>query len=661
MVRLKIRQNNTWMNSEITKMMKERDKIYKRKIKNPNDENLQYEFNKIKNSINNKIKASKKLFYRNQWERAGNNYKKQWKFINKFFKMDTRESPIHPIKIGQNEINNTMEIANNMNQYFTHVGINIIREIDHEIHRRGINHIFDEVRCENVMFVNPTEVAEMREIISDLKQHSAPGHDEITVRDLNILKEDLVEILVSLVNDVITTGIFPEALKIIRITPIFKSGKREALNNYRPISVVSVFSKIIEKILKKRMLSYINKYSLIDEFQYGFLKDSSTLGAAVDFINHISKSLDEKQVVIAVFIDLRKAFDVVSPIILLNKLEKMGFRGVVHNLIESYLLERKQYVKLENNVRSDPLQTITGVPQGSVLGPLIYSLYTLNLKCANLHATYFSFADDTVLVYTGTDQETLQTQINLDISRYQNWLYSNKLKINIEKTKYMVFKQKNKIVDNLDISLNGISIERVSWTKYLGLVVDDKLDWNNHISEMYDKTIPFIAAIFKCRDYLTKKSKMNIYNSFFLSRLRYMLPVWGTCGRTNFNKVQILQNKILKILFNYNRLTSTETLYRELKVSKISIILELEQCKLMHKIVNKKQKSNTKITFCNSIHEHETRIHNNIYQIFTRTNIGLNNAIVNASKTYNILPEYIKNIKRYTKFVKELKIHLISK
>ena len=367
--------------------------------------------------------------------------------------------------------------------------------------------------CENSLFLSLTSEQEIQEIILELKKDSAPGYEKITVKDILNLKDVLSTSLTELVNQVLLCGVFPPELKVNKITPIYKAGARDSMNNYRPISVTSVFSKIIEKIIKMRMLSFINKYVLYNEFQYGFLKNSSTLSATVDFINFVSRALDDNNIVVAVFVDFGKAFDVVSFDVLFKKLEKMGFRGIILSLIKTFLENRQQYVTI-NNVNSGKLSSTCGMPQGSVLGPLLYSIYVYNLHRANLSAQYFSFADDTVLVYTGTSERTLNSDINADLKSYLNWLYSNKLKINIDKTKYIVFKQKNKDVFNMDLKIKDTLLQQVSEIKYLGLIVDEQLGWYEHINHIKEKIVPMIPVLFKCRNYLTKKTKNNVLYIF---------------------------------------------------------------------------------------------------------------------------------------------------
>ena len=655
--KIKIRKNNEWINGEILAMMKERDKIYKKKLKYPDNAQLKVDFKEIKNKINNKIKTLKNQFFRSSWANTGNNVKKQWRFINRFYNNRDTATKVKNLNIDGNNKTDIGEIVMHFNDHFSRVGKNIVSELNRIIESIGFSPGNGEVVCGNTMFVELTNVQEVREIISELKQNAAPGHDAITVRDIMSLRDDLIPILTKLINNCLELGIFPEELKIGKITPIYKSGSRDCMHNYRPITVVSVFSKIIEKIIKKRMISFIQTYVQADRFQYGFSEGSSTLCAAMDLTDHISRALDNKQVVIAVFIDLQKAFDVVSTDILLNKLDGMGFRGVIYNLLKSYVQDRKQYVSL-SGVNSSFLNSECGVPQGSVLGPLLYLLYVLNLKHANLRAQYFTFADDTVLVYAGEEEGTLTDVVNDDLKLYLNWLYRNKLKINIGKTKYMVFKQKNKSIQNLNITMDNVALEEVQCIKYLGLMVDNKLGWKEHISYLRSKLMPMIPIIFKSRSYLSEKTKYMVYNSFFLSHLRYLLPIWGTCSNTDLNTVKVMQNKILKILFHYDRLTSTETLYSELRVPKIDVLLELEQIKIVYKFINKTQKSNIPIRLLNEVHIYDTRSQNNIYTVNTRTNIGLHNPFTQACKVYNRIPDNIKNIGRFPYFVKRTKMYL---
>lgn len=650
-------RQNYWMDQEVLNLMKDRDRLYKIKIRKPNDVQIAENFNVLKNKINNKIRVLKNRHFKNEWEQTGTNSRRQWQFINRLVKEGYCETKINSLIIDDTEIQDKDLIVNKLNEHFTEIGTNIMKEVEAERQAFNYNIHNNEINIGNSCYLEYTNEAEVLEVILELKPNSAPGHDQISVKDILNLQQYITPILKVLIDSVFTSGIFPDELKVSKMSPIYKAGAKTSPNNYRPISVLSVFSKILEKIIKKRMLSFIEKFIQVDKYQYGFIKNSNTLSATVDFVDFISRALDKSQLVVAVFIDLKKAFDVVDISLLLEKLSGMGFRGAIHGLIETYLINRQQYVKL-NKYSSGFLISRSGVPQGSVLGPLLYSLYVLSLKYSRVNARYFTFADDTVLVYTGNDENDLCFEVNADLKKYMNWLYCNKLKINSDKTKYILFKQKNKITDNITIQMNNVSIEQVSHIKYLGLVVDDKLTWSMHMNYMREKILPIIPALFKHRYYLTKKSKYNVYNAFVLPHLRYLIPVWGSGAQCHITNIITLQNTVVKILFNFDRLTNSDMLYRELNISPIIKIYEFEQDKLMHKILKQSQKSNINIVLSNDVHQYNTRSNCDIYQTVTKTNIGLNNPIVRASKSYNKLPGEIKNISNFNTFVIRLKHYL---
>lgn len=364
--------------------------------------------------------------------------------------------------------------------------------------------------------------------------------------------------------------------------------------------------------------------------------------------------------VITVFIDLKKAFDVVSWEVLLGKLESMGFRGLIYDILKSYLYNRRQAVYIDRLGSSVEVGEC-GVPQGSVLGPLLYSLHVLSLRDAGLTGRYVTFADDTVLLYGGGDLEDLERVVNADLERYSGWLLCNKLKINILKTNFIFFKQKNKISRNPVITIKNISIKQVTHTKYLGLIIDEKLNWREHMTHVTSKIVPMLGAIYRIRDYLTHKSRMYIYNSFFLSHFRYLLPLWGSCGQVDFNKMQVLQNKTLKILFKLDWRTHTVELHRRLGVLNLRELLLIEQGKYIFKVTNKIQKSNIKIVFSEDVHRHYTRAqHNLCWDGRIRTNIGLHNPAYRAATAYNELPDAIKLMSSLSKFSDRLKNYLMD-
>ena len=549
-------------------------------------------------------------------------------------------------------ISDPKQISQAFNEYFINTG----REILNSINGPGANVIFYEFLTDGSMYFKKTNCTELMTIVDELNKRSATGHDKISVKDILLLEDDLIPILVLLINKSFTEGIFPSVLKYSRVSPIHKGGGKTLLDNYRPISVVSAFSKIIELIFKKRLVEFVKMFVGYDDFQYGFQEQSGTLSATMDFVDYVSSALDEGNYAVAILIDLRKAFDVVDHTILLKKLQEMGIRGKAFTFVKSYIENREQYTQV-NGISSTTLQTNCGVPQGSVLGPILFSLHIRSLQLAGLLGRYFLYADDMLLVYKHKNIHNLEAIINNDLALYHQWITTNKLKINTKKTTYIVFAQKNTNPSNMCIRIGGDRINRVHSAKYLGLILDERLTWGNHLGHIEDKIIPMVGALYRCRDYLSRAFLYQIYNAYFLSVFRYLITVWGTCGGTTFIKAQRLQNKVVKVLFGLNWRTPTDTVYSVTKISKLSEILKQEQSKFMFKVVTDSIKCNIPTRFINEIHNHCTRNQNKLFLSNVRTNVGLNSPINQCIVTFNTLPSELTETRSFNLFKRKIKQH----
>lgn len=659
------REGNNWMTLEILNLIKQRDKMYKklnylRKNKIQVNNKIEHEFNKLKNMVTDEIRKQKSLYFSEKWNKAGTNMKKQWNVINSLINKKNTSKNISMIEINGTGISDPLRIVNEFNQFFSNIGQTIVTSVNNEyLNNIGKIH-FNELHVKNSVFMNSTTQNEVNSVLMDLNVNSAAGSDGITVKDLLIIKDLIIPGLTNLINNTFKSGIFPEVLKTGKIVPIFKSGDTKILTNYRPITVIPTFSKLIECLIKTRITSFIEQNIGFDTYQYGFSKGSNTESAITDFLNYVNTELDNKKIIVTVFVDLKKAFDVVDHDVLLSKFYFMGIRGTALTLLKTYLNDRRQYV-LVDGVISDVKMSNYGVPQGSVLGPLFYILLVLSLRLAGLSGRYFTFADDTALVYTGADIDLLETQINNDLLKYSQWLLHNKLKINIEKTVYMVFHQKNVNLRNIHLKINNTVIKQVSYTKYLGLIIDEKLNWSKHLEHINNKIVPMLGALARCAAYLNHSNRTLIYNAYILSNLRYLIAIWGTMGSVKFKKLQRLQNKAIKILHRIPYLTPTTYLYRETKLNPLPYILELEQCKLIYKIINHKQKSNSEFIFNEQVHTHNTRGINDIHLTASRTNKGLYNPLTQAIVTFNKLPLHIRGLSTCGSFVKNLKTFLDSK
>ena len=289
-------------------------------------------------------------------------------------------------------------------------------------------------------------------------------------------------ILSRILNLSFETGIFPDICKIAKVIPIYKKDDPLFCQNYRPISLLPIFSKIFEKIIYKRMYSFLDNNKLIYSHQFGFRANYSMDHALISITEHIKKYLDMVYLVAGIFIDLEKAFDTVNHKILCNKLPYYGFRGKIVDLIKSYLSNRKQCVSI-NGFNSNQLSINCGVPQRSTLGPLLFLIYINDFRFCLKESQSSHFADDTCIVYSAKKIKTLETVINFDLKCSSEWLKANRLSLNVDKTKLLLFQSKVRKVDNgsFSIKLQGVKLSPSNSVKYLGVFIDNHLSWDTHI------------------------------------------------------------------------------------------------------------------------------------------------------------------------------------
>ena len=293
------------------------------------------------------------------------------------------------------------------------------------------------------------------------------------------------------------SGIIPDNLKVALVTPIFKSNDETKFENYRPISVLTCFSKLLEKLMAKRLTMFIGNYKILSKHQYGFRQNRSTEHAIINFVDKITTAIDQGKFSVGIFLDLSKAFDTINHRILIRKLDHYCIRGIAKKWFENYLCNRKQLVKY-NGVKSEEMTITSGVPQGSVLGPLLFLLYINDIQyCSNL-VSIILFADDTNILYSDACLETLNEILQTEMNKITYWLNVNKLSLNTTKTELILFRSRNKKSKyDLKISINQENIKQVQNINFLGIVIDEFLTWRDHINLIAKKIIKCAANYFQ--------------------------------------------------------------------------------------------------------------------------------------------------------------------
>ena len=416
------------------------------------------------------------------------------------------------------------------------------------------------------------------------------GPASIPLKLLKLVSDIIVVPLCCIINVSFTTGVFPDVLKVAKVIARHKGGPSDDLNNYRPISLLSIFDKIIEKLMHKRLYEFLDDHEILFINQFGFRKLSSTIHAILDITERIRETLDKGKYGCGVFIDLKKAFDTVNHDILLTKLEHYGIRTNILAWFESYLKERKQFVFF-NGKSSDILNISCGVPQGSVLVPLLFLIYINDLPNISSKLNFFLFADDTNLYYESDDLMELEKTMNKELKQLSLWLNVNRLALNIGKTNFIVFRGKKKPCNhNVTLLMNKKAIEQKPYVKYLGLLIDEHLNWREQISTTTKKISRSVGIICKLRSCLNSSLLLTLYYSLVYSHLTYGIHAWGSACKTELDKVLILQKKAVRAMTG-NRwyqthgepgpLASSNPLFKHLSILKVEDVYKLNVAKFI--------------------------------------------------------------------------------
>lgn len=654
-----------WINKNILDKINRKNILWHRHKYNPEDKDKEMDFVKEKKLVSAAIKEMKNNYYHRKFSDCKNKPKKMWSLINSITQNKIKDIAI-PVKLHKADLilTNGMDICEFFNEFFSTVGSNLAQAIPAKYHNDKI-YTTAKVDCQQTNYglttLKSATTEEIIKIINNLDPNTSSGIDNINTKIIKCVKSSRIDELTRCINNCLDSGIFPSNLKIAKVSPIYKSGTKFDPSNYRPISVLPVISKIFEKVIYNRLEKYLNSINFLYDKQYGFRPKSNTLSATVDLVTKIKNNIDDKKIVLGIFIDLKKAFDTVSHDILLNKLEDVGITGNAHKIFKSYLTDRFQVVKIaEYQSLQKPITY--GVPQGSILGPILFLIYVNNISKLKLKGELSLYADDTCLFYFADKIESIIQDAQDDLNMLNIWFQCNLLTLNVAKTHYVIFAAKNKTINEFEpLKINNVTISRSDSEKYLGLILDDQLTWKPHIGKLRSKLVSLTGALRSIVGCLPLKVRYTIYNSLVKPHIDYLIEVWGSAAKTNLDLIQTSQNRLIKTLFHFDYLTPTKKVYKKTKLLNIYHTYRYYTCILIRKILFKK--IHTNITF-NTKNEfvqlRRLRCSNDIVLRPPRTNYGKKNITYEGATLYNNLPNNIKEAKNMKIFKNLLRSHLAN-
>lgn len=578
-----------WITPGILKCIRNRNKMQKKLRSNPFNEILLITYRRYRNFCTKLIKKLKRDYERQLLRDTRKNAKGLWDNIAKI--TNFKKSKYSTSKL-LNVRASGYESANFVNTYFSNVG----KRLADAMAGTCVEHDFDTPSQLSSFVLFETDEDEIHTTLMNLKTSSAPGHDNIPTHFLKMAKTELVPILTHLVNLCFDSGTFPSLLKESLITPIYKGGDEGDVGNYRPISVLPSISKILEKLINKRLLKYLDKFNILSESQFGFRTGRSTEDAVAALTSVVADSLDNKTKCLAVFLDLKKAFDTVSLPILVHKLERLGIRDSPLKLLTSFVSGRLQRVKLGQTM-SDFNSIDCGVPQGSVLGPTLFLIYINDLCNMTIpYAKVFSYADDTAVVFTGDSWREVKAHAENGLRKVAQWLNANLLTLNTAKTNFISFAINDRFqpetsflikihscdlanTNNPDQECSCPAIEKVQTTKYLGVMLDQRLNWYSHI-DLVAGRLRKLIWIFKELRYIADKKLLNgVYIALAQSITIYCITLWGGALKTKFLEVERAQRALLKVMYFKRRIFPTLDLYR------IADLLTVRKLYILHNVL----------------------------------------------------------------------------
>lgn len=546
---------------------------------------------------------------------AAGDDRKTWKLYKEIVFNQHQQKKDQPITIKGISTENTPNACNTINDHFCSAGEHLASEIV-SIHGYEVNDIEDlyPQHANNNWSFKETNTVDVVRAINCLPDKKSTGIDNVPINLLKSTSSAIAPLIVFCFNLAIRICFFPEELLKGRLKLIHKSGDFD-IENFRGLTLLPALSKIFEYLLSEQLIEYLHSISFFSNNQYGFLKNSSCIGAAhqlVDFIklNFRKKQGKKKKYVACIFVDLKRAFDTVDPIRLERKLRRSGLSPSASKFMLSYLSNRRTATVVGNET-SFFRRILVGVAQGSKMGPLHFLIYINDLFQLEFLGNILMYADDTVLYYAADSAEELEKMMLNDMNLLHKWCVRNILTINVGKTCYMTFGRASLLPD-LNIVIDNETIKRVRTFKYLGLVLDENLTFDKHVDHVKKMIHPFIPLMWRKGKYIPTNKRKQLYFAYVQSHLVYMLPIYSQGNKTKMAELQTIQNRCVKAVYRFPRGTSSTYLY-SYSLLPLQPLALIERVTHLHKMIWSVTKHSFNIRLNRSVNGRATRRRSKIH------------------------------------------------